>query len=676
MSTVSRQTRFQLTLMGSDQPFSVLAFKGEEAISEPFSFDIQLVSEQASLDLETLLHQPAWLSFGPGHGIHGQIERITRASTGKRLTHYRLTLVPSLAYLAHRTNHRIFQQLSVQQIIQQVLEEHGLLSDVYSFAGFSEYPPRDYCVQYGESDLHFIQRLCFEEGFHYYFRHSPDRHELVFGDKQQAFTPLKTPTPYVPGNGLVAQGPVVHDFQMSLQACTNRTFTRDYDFDKAGRTLEADSRSPSSMRPLERYTYPGRFTRDQEGQRHSLRTLERHQAQHCVVSGQSDQPALLSGHFLTLSEHPTPANNAQWLLTRVRHEGHQPQVLEEAAPAADEGFQGYRNTFEGTPEIGTFRAPTVYEKPRIFGSQTARVTGPAGEEIHCDPYGRVRVKFHWDRSPVTDERSSCWLRVSSSWAGAHYGGVSVPRVGMEVLVDFVNGDPDCPIISGCLANSLNPLPLDLPANKSQSVFRSRSTPGGNGYNELRIEDRQGQELIYLHAQRDLEQHIKHDSRLQVDGQRSETVTGNSISVLQAEEQRTVSADRKVQILGSDHLHIATSAHTRAGQSVLAEAGQEIHLKAGAMVVLEAGAALTLKAGGQHIVISAAGIYCSSPIQLGGVPIPGTSAMPLTPGAVEVLHSVELDPATQIQALNLKAPACPQCETLKKTVAVGGAHADA
>ena len=211
-------------------------------------------------------------------------------------------------------------------VFQQVLEEQGLLSDVYSFAGFSEYPPRDYCVQYGESDLHFIQRLCFEEGFHYYFRHSPDRHELVFGDKQQAFTPLKAPTPYVPGSGLVAQGPVVHDFQMSLQACTNRTFTRDYDFDKAGRTLEADSHSPSSMRPLERYTYPGRFTRDQEGLRHSLRTLERHQAQHCVVSGQSDQPALLSGHFLTLSEHPTPANNEQWLQTRVWHEGHQPHI--------------------------------------------------------------------------------------------------------------------------------------------------------------------------------------------------------------------------------------------------------------------------------------------------------------------------------------------------------------
>ena len=271
MSTFTRQTRFELTLMGNDQPFSVLAFKGEEAISEPFSFDIELVSERASLDLDALLHQPAWLSFSPRHGIHGQIERITRASTGKRLTHYSLTLVPRLAYLAHRTNHRIFQRLTVQQIIGQVLKEHGIFNDAYVFAGFSDYPARDYCVQYGESDLHFIQRLCFEEGFHYYFKHASDSHVLVFGDKQQAFTPLKAPTPYVPGSGMVAQGPAVNDFQMSLHACTNSTFTRDYDFEKAGRTLEAASHSPSRMRPLERYSYPGHFTREQEGKRHSLR---------------------------------------------------------------------------------------------------------------------------------------------------------------------------------------------------------------------------------------------------------------------------------------------------------------------------------------------------------------------------------------------------------------------
>ena len=200
-----------------------------------------MITGRANLDLEALLHQPAFLAFNAQNGIHGQIERIARSGSETRLTHYSLTLVPSLAYLAHRTQHRIFQHLTVQQIIEQVLEEHGIFSDGYTFAGFSDYPPREYCVQYGESDLHFIQRLCFEEGFHYYFRHSPDSHQLVFGDKQQAFTPLKWPTPYVPGSGMVAEEPAITQFEMSLQARTNSTFSRDYDFEKASRIVQADN---------------------------------------------------------------------------------------------------------------------------------------------------------------------------------------------------------------------------------------------------------------------------------------------------------------------------------------------------------------------------------------------------------------------------------------------------
>ena len=676
MSTLRPPSRFSLVITGSDDSLQVLAFKGKEAISQPFSFAIQLVSDRANLDLEALLHQPAFLAFNAQNGIHGQIERITRSGSDTRLTHYSLTLVPSLAYLAHRTQHRIFQHLTVQQIIEQVLEEHGIFSDGYTFAGFSDYSPREYCVQYGESDLHFIQRLCFEEGFHYYFRHSPDSHQLVFGDKQQAFTPLKWPTPYVPGSGMVAEEPAITHFEMSLQARTNSTFSRDYDFEKASRIVQADNRAPRDERALESYTYPGGSFEAQSAQRYSLRALERHQAESCVVRGKSDQPSLLSGHFFTLSDHPLAECNVQWLLTHITHEGCQPQVLEEFASASTFDFQGYRNSFDGTPEIGTYRAQKTYAKPRVFGSQTARVTGPAGEEIHCDAYGRVRVKFHWDRSPASDERSSCWLRVSSSWAGERYGSVTIPRVGMEVLVDYVDGDPDRPIISGCLANSVNPVPLDLPAHKTQSVFRSRSTPQGTGFNELRIEDRKGQELIYLHAQRDFEQHIKHDSRVQIDGQREETITGNSISVLEAEDQRTVTADRKVQIKGNDHLQVATSQHTRVGQNLLADAGQQIHLKAGAMLVLDAGASITLMAGGQHLVISAAGIFSSTPIQVGGVAMPGTPAMPLSPGVVQVLHSIELDPSAQLQALQLKAPACAQCEALKANTQVGGIHVDA
>ena len=646
MPTFARQNRFTLTIPSAEPEFRVLAFTGDEAISTPFSFTVELVCERADLNLEALLHQPAFLAFdGPGNGVHGQISSIALSSPGTRLTRYRLTLVPQLAYLKHRTNQRIFQRLTVQKIIETVLQEHGILSNAYLFNSLSSYTPREYCVQYGESDLHFIQRLCFEEGFHYHFRHSPDGHVLVFGDKQQAFTPLKRPTPYVQGAGMVAEEPSIDRFDLHLETHTNRTVRRDYDFEKASRTLQAEHRANLNERALESYTYPGGFTETTCGEQQNQRALEHHQTGYRQAEGDSNQPILRSGHFLTISEHPNAAWNTRWLLTQVHHQGKQPQVLEEQGHSpqttASDGFtQGYRNTFHVTPEDVTYRPQQVFAKPRILGSQTARVTGPVGEEIHCDVFGRVCVSFHWDRSGIADDQSSCWVRVSSSWAGDSYGSVTIPRVGMEVLVTYLDGDPDKPIISGCLVNSLNPAPIELPANKTQSVFRSRSTPGGGGYNELRIEDRKGQELIYLHAQRDLEQHVKNDSHLQVDGKHEVNITGNSVAVLEAEDQRTVILDRKVQLKSDDHLQVAASSHTRVGKALVVEAGLEVHLKAGARVVLDAGASITLMAGGQHIVISAAGIFSSSPIALGGAPVPGTPANPLLPGSVTGLNSLD------------------------------------
>ena len=650
MTTYDRHKRFSLSINAAESEFQVLGFTGDEAISTPFAFTVELVSERADLALDALLHQPAYLAFdGEGNGVHGKISSIALSSPGPRLTHYRLTLVPQLAYLEHRTNQRIFQRQTVQQIIETVLEEHGIFSNAYLFNSLSSYSPREYCVQYGESDLHFIQRLCFEEGFHYHFRHSPDGHVLVFGDKQQAFSLLTRPTPYVQDAGMVAREPSIERFGLHLETRTNRTVRRDYDFEKASRILQAESSADPDRQVLEHYSYPGGFSATAHGEQQNQRALEHHQTGYRQGNGSSDQPCLSSGHFLTISEHPHAAWNTRWLLTRVHHEGKQPQALEEQGripqATAPDGFnQGYRNTFHVTPEDVTYRPQQVFAKPRILGSQTARVTGPAGEDIHCDEFGRVRVSFHWDRSAISDDQSSCWVRVASSWAGDRYGSVTIPRVGMEVLVTYLDGDPDRPIISGCLVNSLNPAPLALPADKTQSVFRSRSTPGGSGFNELRIEDRKGQELIYLHAQRDLEQHVKHDSRVQIDGKSEATISGDSVAVLEAEEQRTVSGDRKVQLNANDHLNIAASSHTRVGQALVAEAGLEVHLKAGARVVLDAGASITLMAGGQHIVISAAGIYSSSPIVPGGVPVPGTPANPLLPGESERLLAPQALPA--------------------------------
>jgi len=334
MAISARNNRFSLSIKGADHELQVLAFTGNEAISTPYAFELELVSARADLDLEAWLHQPAFLAFdGQGQGIHGHISSMGRSSPGTRLTHYRLTLEPQLAYLAHRTNYRIFQHLTVQQIIETLLEEHGILGNAYTFNSFSSYTPRDYCVQYGESDLRFIQRLCFEEGFHYHFRHSPDGHHLVFGDKQQAFTslnqPTPYPTPYVHRAGMVASQPSIDHFGLRLQASTNRSFRRDYDFQQASRTLEAGSSAELNERALENYSYPGRFTEAAQGQLQSQRILEHHQTGYCQASGSSNQPSLCSGHGLPMTGHPNATFNSGWLLIGVQHEGKQPQVLEE-----------------------------------------------------------------------------------------------------------------------------------------------------------------------------------------------------------------------------------------------------------------------------------------------------------------------------------------------------------
>ncbi|WP_241833452.1 type VI secretion system tip protein TssI/VgrG, partial [Stutzerimonas balearica] len=275
-----------------------------------------------------------------------------------------------------------------------------------------------------------------------------------------------------------------------------------------------------------------------------------------------------------------------------------------------------------------------------LGSQTAVVTGPAGEEIHCDEYGRVKVQFHWDRHSQADDKTSCWLRVSSSWAGDRYGGIAIPRVGMEVLVTFLECDPDQPLVTGCLYHAEHVVPYDLPANKTRTVFKTLSSPGGGGYNELRIEDRKGQEQIYLHAQRDWDENIEHDQKIRVGYERHDTVEANSYSEFRAEEHLTVAGGRKVEVKPDDHLTVGQTQHIKLGTAQLTKAGREIHLKAGQKMVIEAGVELTLKAGGSFIKLDPGGITVSGPlarINAGGAPGKGSGIKikpPVLPGVAD------------------------------------------
>ena len=673
MPAPANQPRFSLTVEDFEHPLQVAAFTGREALNQPFSFDLELVGER-DLDLQNLLHKQAFLRLcTSGAGIYGQVHRVAQVARGKRLAHYQVSLRPRLADLEHRINQRIFQHLSTPQIIAQVLNDHGLFSNHYRFHLSGHYPAREYCVQYRESDLHFIQRLCEEEGLHFHFQHAPDSHTLVFGD-DQAFFPTQTPRRYQTDSGLAAPTTVIKRFSVRLETRSSGVARRDYDFENPGRALEQSSRG-EQLPDLEDYAFPTLGIDPQHGKQRAQRALERHRCTFRQAQGQSDIPALSSGHLLTLDEHPHTAWNALWLLTEINHEGRQPQVLEELAATADtpDGFrQGYRNSFRALPGDTPFRPALSHLKPRIDGSQTAVVTGPPGEDIHCDAHGRIKVQFHWDRSAPRDDSSSGWLRVASAWAGNGHGAVSIPRVGMEVLVSFLEGDPDQPLITGCLHHARNRPPYELPAHKTRSVFKTLSSPGGGGFNELRIEDRKGQEQIYLHAQRDWQQVVEHDQFIQVGHERHDRVTANSYRELKADEHRTTSADRKTEIRADDHLNIGQSRHVRLGHGYLLQAAEEIHLKSGARVVIEAGSELTLKVGGSFIRIDGSGITLSPEpdADAGAVPGVGTRVATLLPGLFQAIaHPLPAAPLSMAQLTTLLRGAafCEECEKCKAGV---------
>ncbi|MCJ8170466.1 type VI secretion system Vgr family protein [Atopomonas sediminilitoris] len=675
----ANHTHFSLQIAGQTHGFQVLSFSGEEALNSPYRFDIELVSENPAWDLEKLLHQSAFLAFNPqGQGVHGQVHSASQGDAGQRLTRYRLRIEPKLSYLALRNNLRIFQRLTVQQIISQVLGEHGILGADVLWQLNASYAPRVYCVQYHESDLHFVQRLCEEEGIHYHFRHTAEGHTLVLGDDQSGFIDLPA-QPYLQDSSLVADTPVIRRFALRVASRTSRVTRRDYDFEKPRLLMEAAFQPNDQRREpdLEDYDYPARFTERSRGKQLSQLAQERHRADYQQANGHSNQPLLISGHLLPLTKHPRADLNQRWLLTGIRHEGKQPQVLEEStdilnasshgSKASGDTFeQGYRNHFIATPWDVPFRPALKHPKARILGSQSAVVTGPKGEEIHCDEYGRIKVQFHWDREGQADERTSCWLRLATGWAGDGYGALTLPRIGMEVLVTFLEGDPDQPLITGCLYHKEHVVPYDLPANKTRSVFKTLSSPGGAGYNELRIEDKQGQEQIYLHAQRDWDENIEHDQKIRIGHERHDTVEANSHTEIRGEEHRTTVQPRKTEVKACDHLTVGNNQHIKIGSGQFIKAGQEIHLSSGHKVVLEAGSELTFKAAGSFIKLDASGITLVGPlikINSGGSPGKGSGAKPLLPGKVQAADADkagELLLPTLRQALLQKKPLCPQC----------------
>ncbi|HUU45249.1 MAG TPA: type VI secretion system tip protein TssI/VgrG [Acidobacteriota bacterium] len=533
----------------------VLQLSGHEGISDLFSFRVDLATQDAEVDLDAVVGSRGQLGIHHADGtrfVYGIVSRIEQGTVGETFTSYYAELVPSVWLLTQRYQSRIFQTMTVRDIIEKVLAEAGVASDEFRFAlQRSNYARRDYCVQYRETHWNFIARLMEEEGIFFFFEHADGKDVLVMADAADVHVPIdgtadvlfREPT------GLVETEEFIFDFRFSQQIRPGAAALRDFNFEKPKVDLTKDD-SASRDTELEVYDFPGIYTEDAVGTDLARLRLEALQARRQEAQGQSVCRRMIPGYMFTMQEHPRESFNIEHLITWVQHEGTQPLGQDEAG-----GRFHYGNTFRAIPADVPFRPTRTTPKPVVEGVQTAIVVGPSGEEIYTDKYGRVKVQFHWDREGVNDENSSCWIRVSQLWAGASWGAMFIPRLGHEVIVDFIEGDPDRPIITGRVYNADNMPPYGLDGEKTKSTVKSDSTKGGGGSNEYRFEDKKGSEEIYQHAQKDLtiatendkNQTTGHDETLSIGNDRTKTVGNDEKSDIGNNRTETVGTDETITI---------------------------------------------------------------------------------------------------------------------------------
>ncbi len=594
MPDLHEHARFTLDIEGLSSKTYVVRFEGTEAISDMFHFDVLVTTVDHDIRLADVVGKNATFTIQPAEGtpryVSGIVARFRHVEDGKNVSVYHATLVPKVWRLRNRKDSRIFQELTVPDILKKVLEGAGLSGKEFRLALSTEYSPREYCVQYRESDMDFISRLAEEEGICYFFEHTDSSHVLVFADAKDASVPITSPDTiaFRATLGAMARSESISRFSCTEEVQPGKVTLSDYNFKKPGLSL-VSNKSGSLDSDLEVYDYPGEYDLPGDGSALAQVRLEEWQARRVIADGESGCIRLTPGYLFTLSDRARDDENREYLITRVVHKGSQPQMGE----AATGDTMGYSNTFQCIPSDVPYRPERRTQRPAIKGVQTAIVTGPDGEEVHTDEHGRVKVHFHWDRVGAMDDKSSCWVRVSQIWAGAGWGAMWIPRIGHEVVVDFIEGDPDRPLIVGRVYHGANVPPYPLPAEKTKSTIKSNSSKGGGGSNELRFEDKKGQEEIYLHGQKDWTIRILHDedadvgndATLHVGHDQEERVDNDRSASIGANEHLDVGGDRDERIDGGDTLSVGknrsvtvSGAHSETvgdAQSVSVGGGQSI-----------------------------------------------------------------------------------------------------
>lgn len=614
------------TPLGKDH-LLLQSFTAVEGISELFTIEAECLHEETeagdkptAVDPGSLLAQGVHIRVQKPDGsirhFNGIVNRIAQGSRDTNFTSYRLTIVPQAWLLTQKSQSRIFQKKTVRDILEKVLDGIQL-----TFKLQNPSDPRVYCVQYRETDWDFACRLMEEEGIYFYFEHNENSHRLVLGDSPSghAFIPNTKTLQFVLETTLKdGMTDAVFNWNVVNQLNSGKVTLWDHHFQVPAQRLEAVQTSAVSNgnnKTLEVYDYPGAYARwhdkssssfapQSDASRIAQIRMQEIDGRFMVASGSSDACGMTAGHRFELENHPNDEFNRAFLVAQVTHTAEQSPNYR----SNDENFAAYRNAFTCIPYgegAVPFRPERKTPKPIVHGSHTAFVVG--SEEITTDEYGRVKVQFHWDREGNSDENSSCWLRVAQGWAGRQFGTMFIPRVGMQVIVDFFEGDPDQPIITGCVHNADATPAYTLPDDKTRSYIKTNSV-GGTGFNEIRFEDKSGKEQIFIHAQKNKDIRVKEDLKETIEQDRHLLIKRDQFEKVDKDKHLKVKGDHSEDVGGKVGIKVGTSMEIKAGTKFAADAGTEVHIKAGTTAVIEAGASLTLKVGGNSVAINSGGVF--------------------------------------------------------------------
>jgi type VI secretion system secreted protein VgrG len=572
------------------------------------------------------------------------VSHFAQSGSDTNFIHYQMEVVPWTWTLTRYADCKIFHNKKVSDIVEQVFQDRGFTDYKLSLNG--SYSPLEYCVQYRETDFNFISRLMEQNGIFYFFQHAMGKHTMVIADSSSIHEPC--PGQESAGYNLVGGGldadDVVNSWNIEQELRTGKYTLTDYNFKTPSASLLASEPTIVSVggnAGFEIFDHPGEYATRGDGTTFAKLRMQEEEAGHLVAHGSSVCRAFTTGYKFDLADHYQDSMNTSYVLTEIQHIA---SVGGTYSGSSSGGSDSYSNHFTCIPESVPFRPARLTPKPFVQGPQTAVVIGKAsysdtsgddgggdGEEIWVDTFGRVIVRFPWDRAGAC----SCRLRVSQDWAGQGWGAITIPRVGQEVIVSFLEGDPDRPIITGRVYNANQTVPYPLPDNQTRSTFKTRSSEGGgaDNYNELRFEDKTGSEQIFLRGEKDFDTRLKNDIREWIGNNRSLIVTQDQMEKAGGDLHSQVTGNLNQKIGQTLSLQVGQNLYEKSGTNFAHEAGQVIHLKAGMTVVLEAGTELTLKVGGNFIDINSSGISIVGTmvmINSGGAAGSGCGSSPTSP----------------------------------------------